>query len=115
VTPTAELREALRALLAEEIPAGGSDADTRFRDAAIDGLLLAAATLTEAAAQGWLRKAAMALDDRGGLVESQVGSERLRFVGPEEFRAHALAMAGQFGEGAVALELAERDVLGLGR
>lgn len=118
MVPTDELREALRDAIDEVIPAGGSDADTRFTDAQIDALLTSAATLEGAASAGWTRKAMRAFSERGGVQESQVGSERFKFVSLADYRDHCLLMAKTWaaqvpGQGsALLLGIAEPDVLG---
>lgn len=117
MTPTSELRTQLRALIDEAIPPGGTDADTRFSDAEIEAFLLAAATLNAAAAAGWMAKAGKAAGERGGLIEVGVGTERMRWISPVDYREHCIAMAGYYsdlaGTGSRLFALAERDVLGL--
>lgn len=93
MTPTDELRAKLRRLLDEVIPPGGTESDTRFTTEEIDELLTEASNLDQAAAEGWTRKAARAMSERGGLEESQAGDERHRFVSIQAYRDHCLAMA----------------------
>lgn len=93
MTPTDELRTKLRRMIDESIPPGGTDADTRFPNDEIDELLTEASTLEQAASEGWTRKAARAMSERGGLEESQAGDERHKFVSIEAYREHCLAMA----------------------
>lgn len=117
MTPDATLRTQLRELLDEEIPAGGTAADTRFSDAQLDALLAAASTLEHAAALGWERKALRAMSERGGIEQSQAGAERITFVALREYRDHCLAMAELYrrkvaGLGSLALALEPPDVLG---
>lgn len=94
--PTPELRAELRELIDEVIPAGGTEADTRFTDAQLDAILTKANTIEEAAAEAWERKGLRAMSERGGLEESQAGSERLKFVSIEAYRDHCFQMAAYF-------------------
>ncbi len=93
MTPTDALRTSLREAIDEPIPSGGTDLDTRFSAAQVDALLLAVDSVEAAAVEGWTRKAVRALSERGGLQEMTAGSERLKFVSIEAYRAHCLAMA----------------------
>ena len=117
MTPTDDLRNRLRRALDEAIPTGGTDADTRFLDSEIDELLTDAAYLEAAAAEGWTRKAARAISERGGLEESSVGSEKLKFVSIDSYRRHCLDMAALYrarvpGVGSRVLAFEAPDVLG---
>lgn len=117
MTPTAELRTRLRRALDEAIPAGGTADSTRFTDEEIDEFLTEAASLPAAAAEGWTRKAARAMSERGGLDESQAGDQKFKFVSIAAYRDHCLAMARLYsdqiaGAGSRALELEPPDVLG---
>lgn len=117
MTPTVELRTTLRRALDEAIPTNGTADSTRFSDAEIDELLAEAASLPAAAAEGWTRKAARAMSERGGLEENQAGDQKLKFVSIGEYRDHCLAMARLYadrvaGAGSRALELDPPDVLG---
>ncbi|HOV80763.1 MAG TPA: hypothetical protein PK728_11780 [Bacillota bacterium] len=119
MTPTPELRAELRELIDEVIPPGGTEADTRFTDTQIDALLTAASDINEAAANGWTRKAARAMSERGGLEESQAGNEKLKFVSIKDYRDHCLAMAKMYrdmvpGKGSRLLAFDAPDVLGIG-
>lgn len=96
MTPTDALRDQLRNMLDERIPFGGTDADTRFSNGEIDELLAGFDDINAAAAEGWDRKAARAMSERGGLQETQVGSERLKFVSIESYRDHCRAMAEHY-------------------
>lgn len=96
MTPSQELRDQLRELIDERIPPGGTDADTRFSDPELDRILEASATLNQAAAEAWRRKAARAYSERGGLLRAGAGDERFEFVSPKEFRDHCLQMADYF-------------------
>jgi hypothetical protein len=80
MTPTDDLREELRELIAEVIPAGGTDADTRFMTTQIDRLLTRAANINAAAAQGWTLKANMLMGENDGLQGYSVGQEKYTFT-----------------------------------
>ncbi|SFU40330.1 hypothetical protein [Alicyclobacillus macrosporangiidus] len=117
MTPTDELRNKLRRMVDEVIPAGGSDTDTRFTDAEIDELLTDASTIEDAAAEGWFRKAARAMSERGGLESSQAGDEAHKFVSLEAYRDHCMAMYQAYkqrvpGLGSRVFEFQPPDVLG---
>jgi hypothetical protein len=64
-----------------------------------------------------MAKAGKAADERGGLVEMAVGTERMRWMTPSEFREHCQAMAELYsdlaGEGSRLFAMAEPDVLGI--
>lgn len=120
MTPTDELRTQLRRMVDEAIPAGGSDTDTRFTNAEIDELLTDASVIEDAAAEGWFRKAARAMSERGGLESSQAGDEAFKFVSIEAYRDHCLAMYQAYkqrtpGVGSLVFELQPPDVLGSGQ
>jgi hypothetical protein len=91
--PTPQLRTELRELVEEVIAPGQADTDTRFTDAVIDAILTASDHINQAAATAWQRKAAKALDERGGLQEARSGDEALKFVTQKDFREHCMAMA----------------------
>lgn len=117
MTPTPELREKLRRLIDEVIPAGGADTDTRFTDTELDEILTESNYIEEAAAECWERKAARAMSERGGLEEARVGDESHRFVSLREYRDHCLAMAARFRariprSGSLLLAFEPPDVLG---
>lgn len=119
MTPTPELREQLRRLIDEVIPQGGADTDTRFTDDELDEILTAASVIEEAAAEAWMRKAARAMSERGGLEASEVGDERLRFVSIKDYRDHCLAMAEYYrskvpGRGSLIFGFEPPDILGTG-
>jgi hypothetical protein len=114
MTPTAELRTRLRKLLNEQIPAGGSDADTRFLDADLDTLLTEAVNIYGAAAAGWTMKAGMLQAQ----VESySVGQEDYDLTSLKDQVDHALRMAEQYakmasvGFGSAILKLTPPEVL----
>lgn len=117
--PTAELRDRLRRLIDEVIPAGGTDADTRFTDAELDEILEEAQYLEEAAAECWERKAARAMSERGGLEESQSGDQRFKFVSLSDYRDHCMRMAELYRSkvpkrGSRVFAFCPPDVLGTG-
>lgn len=74
-------------MVAERIPAGGTDAATRFPDAEIDELLEGADTIEASASAGWQRKADMAFDERGGMEENTAGSERTKYAALKDYAA----------------------------
>lgn len=98
MTPTADLRTELRELLDEEIPAGGSESDTRFIDAQLDRLLTNAENVYLAAADGWTRKAGMLQRELGQLAETQAGDERVTRVNLSTAVNYCLTMAKQYRE-----------------
>ena len=80
MTPTDELREELREMIAEVIPPGGTEASTRFTTAQIDRILTRAANINVAAAQGWTMKANMLMGEHDGLQGYSVGQEKYTFT-----------------------------------
>lgn len=81
----------LRSLLGEEIPTGGSEADTLFTDEKINDLLTAAGGDADlAAASGWRVKAAHYAD----LVDVAEGNSSRAM---SDLHKNALAMARAFG------------------
>lgn len=117
MTPTTELRTKLRKLLDEQIPAGGSDTDTRFTDADIDELLSEAANIYGAAAAGWTLKAAMFQREAGQIQSYSVGQERYEMSNPKDLMEYALKMAETYsrmaasGMGSVILKFKPPEVL----
>lgn len=83
MTPTNELREELREMLAETIPPGGTDADTNFTDAQIDRLLTRSVSIYTAASKGWERKADLLLTKNNGLESYSIGMEKYTFTSLE--------------------------------
>lgn len=125
MVPTAETRVRLREMIGEQIPAGGTEANTRFTTQEIDRLLDGYETLNGAAAEGWTRKASRAFDMRGGLENARVGAESFTFVSLKDYRSHCLEMAkyyrdlileeeGYVGTTGVLLGYSLPDVLGTG-
>ena len=120
MTPTAILREHLRAFISERIPAGKTDADTLFTDAQLDLWMIEPSdSLEEAAWRGWLIKAG---EDRDGVLERSIGSERFKFTDPNVDRKFALEMADYYyslipggGDGSQLGEFDPPDVLGTRR
>ena len=96
MTPTSELRTKLRKLLDEQIPAGGSDADTRFSDADIDELLIDATNIYEASAAGWTIKAGMFQRELGQIQSYSVGQERYDMRQLQDMVNYALKMADTY-------------------
>jgi hypothetical protein len=93
LTPTAELRTKLRKLINEQIPAGGTETDTRFSDSDLDDLLTESTTVYAAAATGWTMKAGMFQSQ----IESYtVGQEKYDLTSVKDQYTQALAMAEQY-------------------
>ncbi len=117
MTPTTELRTKLRKLLDEQIPAGGSDTDTRFLDADMDELLIEAANIYEAAAAGWTLKATMFQREVGQIQSYSVGQERYEMSNPKDLMEYALKMAETYSRmaassmGSVILKFKPPEVL----
>lgn len=114
--PTEALREQLRGLLDEQIPEGGSDADTLFTDAEIDALLRAYQDLNLAAAQGWSQKAGRVMRD--DLQEIAVGAERYKAISPVDKATHARQMAEMYAQqaprgGSTIVSIDPPNVLGI--
>ncbi len=122
MVPTDDLRTELRELCDEQIPEGGSDADTRLSAAQVDRLLTRAQNIYLAASEAWILKAAMMQRELGHLQETAAGDERTRRVDLQAALQYCMAMAdamkqvGQAEAGATAgsrvLELEPPDVLG---
>lgn len=96
MTPTDELRQELRELLDEAIPAGGTEDDTRFTDVQLNTLLSQASNIYAAASEGWTRKAGMLARELGQIDEYSVGQERYRIMNLQTAINGALAMARQY-------------------
>ena len=92
MTPTLDLREELRELLDEEIPLGGTEADTGFTDAQIKRLLEAAISIYAAAAEGWRRKAGKIQKQLGHYSSYQAGTEKYEYVNLTTAMSAALNM-----------------------
>lgn len=123
MTPTPELREKLRRLIDERVPANGTDADTRFTDAELDELLADAANIDLAAAEGWRRKAGMLAREIGQVASSRAGDVQVDMVNLQTAQMYALRMAEEYerrGQNQVAarrsrvLAYEPPDVLGTG-
>jgi hypothetical protein len=93
MTPTPEYEQALRVLIDEVIPVGGTDADTRFTDGEIDVYLMTSDSLPEAAANAWMAKAAKVVSKSAGILALSVGSERVQFSTPKDLADFAIKMA----------------------
>ncbi|MBU5441214.1 hypothetical protein [Paenibacillus sp. MSJ-34] len=96
MTPTSDLREELRELLDEEIPLGGTEADTAFTDAQLNRMLNQAPNIYAAAAEGWRRKAAKIQKRLGDIVSYQTGAEQYERVDLSKALAASLKMAETF-------------------
>jgi len=93
MAPTPELEQALRVLIDEVVPPGGTDTDTRFTDAEIDVYLQTADSLQEAAANAWMAKAAKVVSNTAGILSVSAGSERVQFATPKDMADFAMRMA----------------------
>lgn len=93
--PSITLRARLRKLLNEVIPAGGTEADTKFLDAEIDLLLLEADSLHGAASAGWMEKAGLL---QGDIESYSSGTERYDLTSLKDRLNHALSMAKQYAD-----------------
>ena len=83
MTPTNELREELREMLAETIPPGGIDSDTLFTEEQINSLLVKSVNVYMAASKGWERKADLLLAKNNGLESYSIGMEKYTFTSLE--------------------------------
>lgn len=95
MTPTLALKTRLRKYLNEVIPAGKTDADTRFLDTELDELLAEAENVYQAAAKGWVIKAGLL---QGDIESYGVGQEKYDLTSMKDQLAHALAMANQYAD-----------------
>lgn len=98
MTPTDALRNKLRRLLDEKIPADGTESDTRFLDSEIDELIQEADSIYAAAAAGWTEKAGMYQREMVGLEETSTGQERYKLTSLKDRVEYALKMAKTYGE-----------------
>lgn len=123
MTPTDELRQELRELLDEVIPAGGTESDTRFTAIQVDKLLTAADNVYLAAAVGWRMKAGMLQRELGRIEESQAGDERQKRVNLTTALNYCTNMADMYqamgekespGAGSRLMSFEPPDVLGTG-
>lgn len=96
MTPTPELRTRLRKLLDEQIPAGGSEVDTRFSDADLDEILTEAVSVFGAAAAGWTMKAGMYQREMEDLQGYTLGDRDEKLTSLRDRQAYAFAMASQY-------------------
>jgi hypothetical protein len=96
MTPTAELKARLRKLLDERIPAGGTEADTRFLNADLDEILTESANIFAAAAMGWTMKAGMLQTEMGDVERLTLGQETEQLVSLRDRLAFALGMAEKY-------------------
>ncbi|NPV30638.1 MAG: hypothetical protein HPY58_13525 [Firmicutes bacterium] len=114
MTPSPELRQRLRKLLNEQIPAGGSDSDTNFLDAELDEILAEAANIWSAAAVGWTMKAGLL---KSRIERYSVGQESYDLTALKDELDHALTMAQKYSDmakasmGSVILRFAPPEVL----
>jgi hypothetical protein len=114
MTPTLELRQRLRKLLNELIPAGGSDSDTNFLDTELDEILAEATSIWDAAATGWTIKAGLL---KGKIERYGVGQESYNLTALKDELEHALTMAQKHSDmakasmGSVILRFTPPEVL----
>jgi len=90
---TAENRDRLRALVDEPVPAGGSQYDTRFTDDQLDVLLNAASSVEGAAADGWMRKGGMLLNEMDGIESERQGQETYSYASLKSQLAYTREMS----------------------
>ncbi len=115
---TQDTIELLRALIAEEIPPGGTEADTRFTNEVLAEVLKVARSINEAAYICWIRKAGKAIEEKEGIKGIKIGGEEIEYVSQEEYREHCLRMAEIYKEmflregGSRAFAFEPPDVLG---
>ena len=93
MTPTVELRVRIRKYLNETIPAGQTDADTRFLDSELDELLTEAVNVYQAAGKGWVVKASLL---QGDIESYSVGQEKYDLTSLKDQLGHAVTMASQY-------------------
>lgn len=93
MTPTNQLRTKLRRLLDEKIPAGSTDAETRFLNEEIDDLIQEARSVYSAAAAGWTEKAGMYQREMADLEQTTTGQETYRLTSLRDRMTYALKMA----------------------
>lgn len=118
MTPDENLRTRLRKLIDEQVPAGGTEADTRFTDADLDELLLEASSIFGAASMGWTMKAGMLQREMGDVERFTVGQESEQLVSLKDRLDYALKMAEKYaamekaqGPGSMVLRLTPPEVL----
>jgi len=93
---TAENRDRLRALVDEPVPAGGSQYDTRFTDDQLDALLAGAYSVEGAAADGWMRKGGMLLNEMDGIESERQGQETYSYASLKSQLAYTREMADYY-------------------
>lgn len=93
MTPTSELLVRIRKYLNETIPAGGTDADTRFLDSELEELLTEAENVYQAASKGWVIKASLL---QGDIESYSVGQEKYDLTSLKDQLSHAVTMANQY-------------------
>jgi hypothetical protein len=98
MTPTEDIRNKLRLLIDEQIPEGGTEADTAFTDAELDDILVEAVDIYAAASECWFRKAARVNRTRGGIEEATAGDERIKFVSFQQYVDFCITMAERYSQ-----------------
>lgn len=95
--PTPELVTLLRRKTAERIKDPVADPTgaltTNYSDDEMEGFLEAAASIEEAAYLVWVEKAGLYLEGKAIVVETAVGSEKLKFATAIDRHKYAVAMA----------------------
>lgn len=98
MTPSPDALQELRELLDEEIPSGGTEANTAFTDARLVQILASSANIYAAAAEGWRRKAAKLQKKLGDISAYSVGQEKYEYTSLSNALAAALKLASTFDE-----------------
>ncbi len=96
MTVTPDLIVQLRELIAEEIPAGGTESDTRFTDARLTVRLTDGLTLEAVAADLWEVKAGKFQAEIGKVKAVGSGQESMQWYSPQEQMKYCLDMAEKY-------------------
>lgn len=117
LTSTPTLVQQVRDAVSEQIPAGGTEANTLFTDAELATIIGQVDYIDLAIAEAWARKGGRLVSKRGGITEIAAGTERIKYEDPLKLAEHAFKMADQYraqapqgGSHWVAVE--QPDVLG---
>lgn len=112
--PTPELVALLRRKTGERIKDPDADPTgsltTNYSDAEIQGFLQAASSIEEAAYYVWIEKAGLYLEGKAIVVETSIGSEKLKFASSIDRHKYAVAMA-DFYESLINDDAASTSVL----
>lgn len=90
--------DALREMLSEQIPPGGTDADTLFSQAELTDLLSVVDYIETAASEGWSRKAGRLVTNQDGITAITAGTEKFNFVDPIKLAEHARQQAEMYAQ-----------------